>query len=326
VNSIFDGLNSGSEQDFHHSVVALQASRGAVVNTVGTDTLPRNEAVRFKVPQHLGFPGKALERIDEAEGPNRPSSVYVNFMGLTGPNGVMPLYFSEWVMDNCKQKDNALRDFLDIFHHRLISLYHRAWEKYQFALQYQRQLHTQQRSPIALVLHSLAGTQDDTQQYLSGLFSNPVRSAQGLKQIVTLLSGCKVKVNERIGRWLAIAVEDQSCLTSFTNPEGQNAQLGLGAILGSKLWDIGSTVEIELYAESEQEVQRLMPGGRVLELLKKTAGDYLPLHVKPRWALWARYCDMPASRLGAKGMGLGRGSALAVDSQRMQQQTKIVIA
>lgn len=326
MSTIFRSLNSGSEKDFHYCVVALQALIAAGRDGVGTDTLPRDEIVRFKVPQHLGFPGKALEKVEAPDQADDPYQVYVNFFGLTGPSGVLPRYFSEWVMDNCKQRDYVLRDFLDIFHHRLISLYHRAWEKYQFALQHQRYLRCGLESPIATVLQSIAGTADETQMHFCGLFSNPVRNAQSLKQMISLLAGCRVRVNEHIGRWLAISTEEQTRLASRECIEGQHARLGLGAVVGSKVWDIGSTVAVELHADDEREVQRLLPGGDLLALLQKTADDYLPLQIKVRWVLIARYRDMPVSRLGSMGMTLGRGSALAVSREQMLHYTSIAIA
>ncbi|GAB1621709.1 type VI secretion system baseplate subunit TssG [Agarivorans albus] len=323
---LFDTLNSGSEQDFHHSVVAIQAGRGAQHNGVGSDTLPKNEALRFKVPQNLGFPGKALERVEAPVSENQPYSVFVNFFGLTGPSGVMPRHYSEWVMDRCKQKDESMRDFLDIFHHRLISLYHRAWEKYQFPLQYQRQQQTNKKDPISSALHSLSGTSNHTQQYLGGLFAQSIRSAQGLKQIVELISGSKVVINEHLGQWLSLSDEEQTSLASRVNPEGQHAQLGRSATIGSKVWDVGSALEIEIHAANAQGAQQLLPGSKTLSLLQETVAEYLPAHVRPRWSLMARYRDMPSSRLGKTGLGLGQGSALTINSKRMDEQTKIPIA
>ncbi|GGB20100.1 type VI secretion system baseplate subunit TssG [Agarivorans gilvus] len=323
---LFDSLNSGSEQDFHHSVVAIQAGRGALHNGVGSDTLPKNEVLRFKVPQNLGFPGKALERVEPPNAGDQPYTVFVNFFGLTGPSGVMPRHYSEWVMDRCKQKDESLRDFLDIFHHRLISLYHRAWEKYQFPLQYQRQQQTAQQDPISRVLSSLSGTSSFTQQYLGGLFSQSLRSAQGLKQIVGLISGCKVVVNERLGQWLSLSEAEQTRLASRANPEGQHAQLGFSATLGHKVWDVGSAIEIEIHAANATRAQQLLPGSKTLSLLQEVVADYLPTHIRPRWSLMARYRDMPSSRLGSSGLGLGQGSALTINSKQMDEQTKVPIA
>ncbi len=39
----------------------------------------------------------------------------VNFMGVVGPQGVLPIYYTELVMDRLRAKDSTLRDFLDIF-------------------------------------------------------------------------------------------------------------------------------------------------------------------------------------------------------------------
>jgi type VI secretion system protein ImpH len=49
-----------------------------------------------------------------------------------GPSGVLPYNYTELVIDRLRNKDRALAEFLDIFHHRMISLFYQAWEKYRF--------------------------------------------------------------------------------------------------------------------------------------------------------------------------------------------------
>ena len=57
----------------------------------------------------------------------------VNFMGLTGPDGVLPLYYT--VRGGTRPgRRHGVRDFLDIFNHRIISLFYQAWEKYRFTV------------------------------------------------------------------------------------------------------------------------------------------------------------------------------------------------
>src|SRR5947199_9804372 len=62
----------------------------------------------------------------------------VNFMGLSSPTGVLPTPYTELIIERAQKKDNGFRDFLDIFNHRLISLFYRAWEKYRFFVRYER--------------------------------------------------------------------------------------------------------------------------------------------------------------------------------------------
>ena len=91
---------------------------------------PKNEVVRFKAHPSLEFPASEIQAFSENEATGQPSMT-VTFMGLTGPMGVLPHSYTELVMERTRYRDHALGAFLDIFNHRLLSLFYRAWEKYR---------------------------------------------------------------------------------------------------------------------------------------------------------------------------------------------------
>ena len=103
---------------------------------VGLFSEPSDEVAQFVVNPETAFPASEVYSLDLPGG--GPATVAVNFMGLTGPEGVLPYYYSLLVSERLRSRDPALRDFLDLFHHRIISLFYRAWEKYRFGVAYER--------------------------------------------------------------------------------------------------------------------------------------------------------------------------------------------
>jgi type VI secretion system protein ImpH len=122
-------LEDANSFEFFQAVSLLQRLR-ANMRPVGHFSSPENEVVRFRINQRLGFPASQIQKL-EVKG-DAPAEMMVNFMGLTGPLGILPYTYSELILERARAKDYSLAAFLDIFNHRAISLFYRAWQKSRF--------------------------------------------------------------------------------------------------------------------------------------------------------------------------------------------------
>ena len=119
--------------EFFQAVNLLQRL-GAGLQPVGGFSHPEEEAVHFRANSRLGFPASQIQSLDFPE--NAPPEMMVNFMGLTGPSGALPYTYSELILERIRAKDHGLAAFFDIFNHRAISLFYRAWERSRFPVTY----------------------------------------------------------------------------------------------------------------------------------------------------------------------------------------------
>lgn len=244
----------------------LPAGRGATV---------ADEAVRFAVRPSLSFPPSAIDDLTPGS-VDHPPLMSVNFLGLTGPNGPLPRHYTERLIR--QQRDArgraryALRDWLDMFHHRLIALFFRGWEKYRFWVGYERREFAR-RSPdtftaalwslIGLGLPSLRGrlrtrsAQIDDVALLryAGFFAQRRRSAANLAALVRDYFRVKVVVQQFQGQWLRL---DRVDLTQLGASGGHN-QLGGDAVLGERVWDQPSKFRLRLGPLGYDDFREWMP-------------------------------------------------------------------
>ncbi|WP_053062551.1 type VI secretion system baseplate subunit TssG [Photobacterium aquae] len=299
--------------DFYRSVYSLQRQMSEIgeSNELGTDTLPNNECIRFKACQTLGFAGTAIESIRETSSDSgvKRLDININFMGLTGPSGALPRHYTELVMQRARLKDVAIREFFDMFNHRLISLQYRSWEKYQYPIQHERYLNGKE-SIIDSVLHALTGATHNLDVFMGGLLAKTIRNSQSLRQILTLIGGCQVEIKEFVGRWLQLSPSEQTCLGSRLQPEGQHAQLGVSSMLGQRVWDLSSAIDIELHVNEREKAAMLMNQGPLLQTMKQIVSHYLSPSIHVSWRLVTAYQNLPVASLNNHGVGLGLGVAL----------------
>jgi type VI secretion system protein ImpH len=144
-----------------------------------------------------------------------------------------------------RAKELGLRDFLDLFNHRLIAQFYRAWEKCHFYVGYELSRRgngdTDRFSQMLFGLVGLgtAGLRrrqsisDDVLLHYSGHFSHRPRSAAALGQIISDLFRLPAEIEQFRGQWMALPSRDRTQLRL-----GRSNELGVSAIAGSRVWSI----------------------------------------------------------------------------------------
>lgn len=228
---------------------------------VGRFNDPAGEAVRFGAVTSVAFPASQIQEVDRAR---TPVFMRVNFMGLTGPLGVLPLDYSALVVERVRARDTAMRDFYDIFNHRMISLFCQAWEKYRFNIAYERGERDRfSHHVLALLGLGTPGLQDrqdvadDSLLFYSGILSMHSRSAAGLRQVLADYFGVAVEIEQFVGAWYPVERDAQCCLGEGL---GESEQLGFGAVVGDEIWDQQSRVRIEFGPLSLEQYMDFLPG------------------------------------------------------------------
>ena len=229
------------------------------------DTLePGKEAVRFSVKPDLSFPAADITGLED-RGEEGPADMSVSFMGLIGPSGVLPYWYTELAIGRLKQKDSSLTDFFDIFHHRLISLFYLAWKKQRFPENYkpggQDRLTSYLLSLCGLGTKGLPeriGLSPESLVFYAGLLSTRSPDVAGIEAAVSYLSGVDAEVVQFVERIIALSEEDHTRLGKA------NARLGEDALCGSYVWDCETKFLVALGPMGFDDFRRFLPGGSML--------------------------------------------------------------
>jgi len=274
---------------------------------LGKALAPEEEPVRFSAKGGLSFPASEISALEEGED-NGPACMEVAFLGLIGPSGVLPHWYTELVEERLRKKDATLRDFLDLFHHRLVSLFYLAWKKYRFPVQFQAgakdRLSRELLSLSGLGTAGLTeriGLPEESLNYFGGNFSRQVPSAIAIRSAVEYFANVQAEVDQFIERTLPLEPEDRSRLGMA------NANLGENAIVGSQVWECQSKFRIVLGPLTYKEFQTFLPCGRMLRpifaLVKYMVGMEFEFEIR----LVLKRSEMPLCVLGrtADGPRLG---------------------
>lgn len=230
---------------------------------VGEFSAPEDEVAHFHVNPRLGFPASEIQKL-EAHG-DGPAEMMVNFMGLTGPSGVLPHPYSELILERLRAKDFSLASFFDLFNHRAISLLYRAWERSRFPVTFG----SANRDHFTHYLLDLLGLgtfglrnrqaiADEALTHYLSLVAMHSRSAIGLEQMLADYFQVPVAVEQFTGAWIPL---DRPTQCSMDDEESASCQLGLGAVAGDAVWDQQGCVRLRIGPLSLDRYNDFLPGG-----------------------------------------------------------------
>lgn len=263
--------------DFFHALRLIECAYPEKP-LIGQSKRPIDDPVRFGQEVSLAFESSTLSKfIPSKDG--KPARLNQLFLGLFGPNGPMPLHFTEYVkIRQHNFHDHTLARFADVFHHRMIGLYYRARANAEPAFSFDRPEQNQFASYVgafAGIANEAMLKRDDmpdlAKVHYVGLFSAQAKNADGLIAILTDFFKLPVKLDELIGEWLSISLGEQTRL----GESPVTGQLGNSVVLGSKVWSCQHKFRVVFGPLSLDEYQSLLPAGKRLQTLVAIVQNYV---------------------------------------------------
>ncbi len=242
---------------------------------LGESQRPSEDAVRLAQQATLGFSGMPIERLERGGPAGRYGTLSVRYPGLFGPNGPLPLHFTEYVVDRAKHGgDRTLRDFINVFQHRLLSMYWRAISSAQPVVQLDRP----EDDRFATYYSSLAGLQSlesdaldpripRARRHWVSHFARPVRNTEGLEAILSGFFETPVCVEEFVGDWVD--------LPSAGLALGGANSLGSDTFLGESFWDCSQSIRVVFTSLDLEHYERLLPSGESWPLIEQLISSYI---------------------------------------------------
>jgi len=269
-------------------------------HSVGEFAPATSEPVQFKSNPHLNFEPAPINAVRKKEGrQNRDANdqsseqweLDVNFLGLNGSAGVLPFHYSELIIQRLRAKDHGLKDFLDIFNHRTISLFYRSWQKHRPWLKHPgkndpvSKYHVNWHQEILKGLTGLSNEQNASFNKPQGAWLNyagfgAARTCNPsmLKQAIHHHFGLSVRINQFKGQWEPMP-QDVRTRLSDRKSNGMNNALGANALLGKRCWNAQNRFEIEIVDIEYDQFMKFSPGSHNLnalyELIKFKVGAEL---------------------------------------------------
>ena len=290
--------------DFFAAVRLLENAHPGLPR-IGTSLRLRDDPIRFAQSPSLSFAPAALARFKPAEGVT-PPTLHQRFFGLFGANGPLPLHLTEYARERARRmpSDRALVRFLDMFHHRLLSLLYRAWAEASPAVSMDRP----DNDPFSRWVGSVAGygqptllgrdsVPDGARLAASGILGRAVHGAEGLERILNDFFRVPVRVHQWQPHWMRLPDDAHSRIGLRNAP----VALGQNAVIGAKVWDCQTRFRVEIGPLTLEQYKRFLPGGESLKRLHDWVLNYIGYELSCEMHLVLKKEEVPAVRLGAAG-------------------------
>jgi type VI secretion system protein ImpH len=308
--------------DFYAALRQLECAYPAQPR-IGQAARPQDEALRFGQQPSLAFEPAMLAALERAggdegqaqavlagdgtnngadEGSGAAPRLLVNFFGLLGANGPLPAHLTEYIRDRLRNAaDPTPARFLDIFHHRMISLLYRAWASAQPAVSLDRPGADRFAEYVgALIgigmptLRRRDAVPDLAKLHYAGRLGPQVRNAAGLAAILGDFFRMPVQVREFVGHWMRLPADGVCRLRS--GPEAE--VLGRSTVLGKKVWNAQHKFRLVIGPIDMQQARQMLPDGPSMQRLAAWVRQYAGLTQEWDVNLIIKKETLPGLKLG----------------------------
>ena len=307
-----DALGHGAVRFQLFQLMRLLECRHADLPRIGESDHLHEDPVRLGQAPSLSFAPSALASLAQDARTSRWHLEVLCF-GLFGPNGPLPIDLTDLARRRMRDRNDAtLKDFADVFHHRLLGLFYRSWASCRPTVSFDRHLAAGGAADrFTAYVAALAGIgleslrdrdalPDLARLHYVGRLAPVRRDPDGLAAIVGELFGVEARVEEFIGEWLELAPSRQGRLGGNEH----NAVLGSTLVVGHSVFERGHKFRLVVGPLGLAQYLTFLPdagdGGalaRVVALVRTYAGDALGWDIR----LILRRDEVPSLRLGEQG-------------------------
>jgi type VI secretion system protein ImpH len=267
---------------------------------LGTATRPGDECVRLGQKVSLQFAPANIDAIST----NQDGRVVIRQrgFGLFGPNGPLPIHLTEYVLDRTDNyRDRSLSAFTDIFHHRLLLLFYRAWAQGQPTVSMDRRDDNRFAGYVSSLiglgetsLRNRDAVPDGAKLFNAGHFSRQTRNPEGIVSALKSFFGCRFVLEERRFHWLRLHRDD---CTPLGDANAQ-ARLGLGAICGVTVPDRHGRFRLRAGPLDLDSYQRFLPIGTRYRQVRDWIRNYVGFEFAWDVCLVLSATEVPLTSLG----------------------------
>ena len=246
---------------------------------LGRSARPHFEPIRLGQEPTLAFAASTIANIDESgEESGRPKLSIYSF-GLFGPNGPLPLHLTEYARDRLRRfGDSTLIQFADIFHHRLILLFYRAWADCQSTISLDRPDMDRFTNYVGCLtgyglpsLRSRDDVPDHAKFFNAAHLVREVRNPDGMAQILSEYFQIPVEIQEFIPHWISLTPSEQTRLSDSP----WNNILDENAVLGDQVLDAQHKIRVRIGPMSIARYRSFLPGGNAASKVATWIKNYV---------------------------------------------------
>jgi type VI secretion system protein ImpH len=272
--------------------------------TVGKSARPVDDPIRLSQTPYLEFAPSSLAAYQPSK-EGRPPRLVAYFLGLLGPNGPLPIHITEFIRDRIRHnEDHTSARFLDIFHHRILSMFYRAWADAQPTVHLDRPESDRFQEYVGSLFglgspafHNRDAVPDSAKRFHAGTLACQTRHADGLCAMLADFFRVPVEIQEFVSHWMELPDDCQTQLARSPS----SGKLGHGAILGRRVWECQNKFRIIIGPVDFHDYQRLLPGGDSLTKLTAFVKNYVGDELEWDLQLVLKKQERPALQLGRAG-------------------------